>query len=287
MTAYDDTHRYSETECWTAFERLFPFGFAGEDVFREIAPEGWEKSPLLPTFHPSVRQVHDESVRIHRNLRELCKGKNPGDDKPEPTFEETAASYQDPPIEPQREISELVGKCLWDVFSDNHEVVDRDGRVVDIGSFRGSGGFIADFLNRHGGRDHYDYIDFYMGTIWIGSRADLKPVYKMIFRRLKSNEFDWVYHFPRLYAVDLRGLHKQLGDDSKPDWADYSPSEAFAKEQEEKEKNKEITEFRESLDQANREAVQAAQESPPPETVTAFVTVYGRVPRGWPPEIEY
>src|SRR5260370_38868565 len=43
-----------------------------------------------------------------------------------------------------------------------------------------------------------------MGTIWVAQRADLTPVYRMIFRRLHRRRLDWNYHFPRLYAVDLR-----------------------------------------------------------------------------------
>jgi hypothetical protein len=37
----------------------------------------------------------------------------------------------------------LVGQCLWNILSDNHEVLAADGRVLDIGSFRASGGFLA------------------------------------------------------------------------------------------------------------------------------------------------
>ena len=36
------------------FERLFPHGFAGADVLAEIAPEGWQRSPLPACFHPSL-----------------------------------------------------------------------------------------------------------------------------------------------------------------------------------------------------------------------------------------
>ncbi|MFN2447577.1 MAG: hypothetical protein ABR606_18570 [Vicinamibacterales bacterium] len=42
-----------------------------------------------------------------------------------------------------------------------------------------------------------------MGTIWISRRADLTPVYAMIFRRLKAEGADWVYHFPEIGIVEL------------------------------------------------------------------------------------
>src|SRR4029453_12193252 len=104
-------------------------------------------------------------------------------------------SYRTTPIEPEREVRDLVGMCLWDVFSDNHEVIDAAGRVVDLGSFRGTGGFIADFINRELNAREYDYIDFYLGTIWVSERVDLTPVYDMIFRRLKTLGLDWNYHW--------------------------------------------------------------------------------------------
>ena len=49
----DETLRLSEDECLALFRGLFPNGLSGADVFAELAPDGWEKSPLLAAFHPS------------------------------------------------------------------------------------------------------------------------------------------------------------------------------------------------------------------------------------------
>ena len=68
-----------------------------------------------------------------------------------------------------------------------------------------------------------------MGTIYVAQRADLRPVYRMIFRRLRSRGLDWVYHFPRLYAIDLTPLKETLDRKDEPEWMNYSPSESFAK----------------------------------------------------------
>src|SRR5262249_30428676 len=54
------------------------------------------------------------------------------------------------------------------------------------------GGFLADLLNRQIGEERYDYLNYYLGTIWLAQRADLGPVYRMIFRRLRGRAFDWV-----------------------------------------------------------------------------------------------
>ncbi|MFI5460910.1 MAG: hypothetical protein ACHRXM_36330 [Isosphaerales bacterium] len=282
MTDFD-ADSYSETELEAEFDRLFPLGFAGPDVLQELAPAGWENSPLLAVFHPSLAQTYEETLRMHRNMRELRRPSEQRPLPPEPTLDDVARDFRERPIEAEQEVRELVGDCLWDVFSDSHEVVAPDRRVLDLGSFRASGGFPAEILNRQTGSEHYDYLNFYMGTIWTSQRADLTPVYQMIFRRLRGRGLDWIYHFPRIHAVDLRPLKEALDQKQEPDWLNYSPSEALAKEEEEKEHNQRLAELRESLDEGHREAMEQALNAPPPATVLAYEEVYGCFPRGWPP----
>ncbi|MBI2876263.1 MAG: hypothetical protein HYY20_05220 [Candidatus Tectomicrobia bacterium] len=272
---------YTDAECEAEFAHLFPQGFAGQNVLGEIAPEGWEQSPLVATFHPSLEQVYEEAVQLHRNLQAFPwrKDRPP---EPEPTREEVAQRYQEEPIDTEREVRELVGKCLWDIFSDNHDVIGPDGRVVDIGSFRGAGGFIADCINRQTGSREYDYIDFYLGTIWIAQRTDLTPVYRMIFRRLKARGYDWTYAFPKLGLVDLRPLRDTLHEPTESAGDNVSPASTSASEEDE-ERDRALAELRESLETSHRKAVEDAHKGPPPETVQAYQSVYGRFPEGWPP----
>ena len=94
---------------------------------------------------------------------------------PEPTLEDVRTRIRALTGEQQDEVTELVGMCLWDIFSDNHDVIAADGRLADIGSFRGAGAFIDEHLTRdQDGWREGDYMRFYMGTIWIGQRADLR-----------------------------------------------------------------------------------------------------------------
>jgi hypothetical protein len=278
-----DMNSYSDAELEAEFTRLFPQGFAGTDVLRELAPTGWENSPLLAVFHPSLAQTYEETLRFHRNSARL---RRPGDERPlppEPTLDEVARDYREHAVEIATEVRSLVGQCLWHVFSDAHEVIGPDGRLLDLGSFRARGGFLADFLNRETGTEQYDYLDFYLGTIWVSDRADLMPVYRMIFRRLHGRGHDWRYHFPRLYAVDLRPLKEIVDQSDEPDWMNYSPSEALAKEEEQKEHDAKLGELRESLDEGYREAIEEARERPAPATVRAYEAEYGSYPSGWPP----
>lgn len=284
--------RLTDAELKNFFDRLFPHGLAGADVLAEIAPEGWEKSPLLACFHPSPEQVFEESLRMHRNLEDLVgrrREREPGNaglaPRPEPTLEEVRANWTETPVEVVEEVTELMGQCLWDVFSDNHEVVAADGRVVDIGSFRGASAFLDEYLagecdgscSFRGG----DCMRFYMGTIWVSGRADLTPVYRMIFRRLRALEADWEYHFPEIGLVDLSPLREELEKPGKPE--QYSPSEAFAREQEERQRQEETERMRAELAELAARARREALDRPPPATVCAYESVHGHDPKGWPP----
>ena len=147
---------------------------------------------------------------------------------------------------------------------------------------------MAEIIQEMVGDGGYTYLDFYMGTSMASGRADLIPVYTMIFRRMYARGMDWIYHFPRLYAVDLRPLKKQLDEQQKgdePEWESYDPSAAFEEGQEETKKDEEIAELRSKLDEGHQAAVEAARDLPPPATVRAYEAVYGAFPDGWPPEV--
>src|SRR3989441_4025065 len=281
------TERLTDAELHTLFDRLFPEGFAGPDVRAEVAPNGWEQSPLVACFHPSVERVFEERLQFHQNVAALriAGSRRTGQAQVEteasaaPTLEDVRREYEPEPVQADSELTELVGLCLWDVFSDNHDVITADGRVADIGSFRGAGAFLDEHLtgNREGWREG-DYLRFYLGTIWINARADLAPVYAMIFRRIRALGGDWVYHFPKLGLVDFGGL--------RPDselLARYSPSEALAAERKAQKREAEVARLRADLEEINTHARENAMDRLPPVTVRAYRQVYGRDPKGWPP----
>lgn len=278
----------TDDELIAFFDQLFPCGFAGADVLGEITPEGWENSPLLSCFHPSAEQVFKECFRVHRNIEEFIRGKRKKPDQgtpvphPEPTLEEIRAEWKETPVNAIDEVTELVGHCLWNIFSDNHEVIAADGRIVDIGSFRGASAFLDGYLRRELRKTSSwregDYMHFYMGTIWIGDRADLKVVHSMIFRRLKLFNADWVYNFPEIHFVDLRPLRAQL---EKPSM--YLPSEAWKASQEEEQHQAELEKMQAELNEINIQSRNRALDLSVPSTVRGYQYVYGHNPRGWPP----
>ncbi len=302
---------------------LFPGGLKDADLIAELCPDGWGKSPLLASFRPAPEVLFEESAAMRRNLRSFGKSMKRKDaddapakpEEPEQTLSEFLAERPDTTREITAEESiaepaELLGLCLWDVFSDNHEVTTADGRLVDLGSFRGSAGTIADFykygpagpekrpatqtaeemmvlfekMQKAAEGDlpweevqEFNYMRFYMGTHMIRGRTDLGPVYGLIFSRLKAAGADWSYSFPRLHVVDLSGLKKE-------EIADYDPSEAFQKQEEEKERAEELQKMRKQMDRDALAAQREARQGEPPETVRAYQAVYGAFPKGWPPD---
>lgn len=269
----------TDDELIAFFDQLFPFSFAGEDVLNEIAPDGWHCSPLLSCFHPSPEQIFKEHLQIHRNIKRLIHDKDQG--RREPTLEDICAEWKNTPVNVTDEVTELVGRCLWDIFSCNHEVVAADGRLVDTGSFRGSSAFLDDYLNRKLEKTmsrEGDYMRFYMGTMWLQVRVDLEIVYVMIFRRLKLLGADWVYRFPKIHFVDLMPLRKELESPTV-----YSPSEAWEVSQEDEQHQAEAEKIQAELNKINIRLRKEAMDLPIPSTVRSYHYVYGRNPRGWPP----
>jgi hypothetical protein len=163
--ALDPELSLTHEECRQLLAELFPRGFGGDDVLRELAPAGWAESPLCAVFHPAPEVVEAESQRMLRNLREVFGRTSSSADDEEESGEPSDADASAPAatepeeeivpqrVDPQLELRELVGKCLWDLFSDNHEVVAPDGRIAHLGSFRAAGGFLAETLNAELGLD--------------------------------------------------------------------------------------------------------------------------------------
>jgi hypothetical protein len=95
---------------------------------------------LLACFHPSVDQRYEEAGQVHRNMEALRNARDrpdsnaQGDESSssEPTPEEIRGEYPPTPVRSREEVTGLVGLCLWDVSSDNHDVIAADGRAVDI-----------------------------------------------------------------------------------------------------------------------------------------------------------
>jgi len=78
-------------------------------------------------------------------------------------------------------------------------------------------------------------------------------------------------------------LPEDLDREGKPDWADYSPSEALAQDEEQRKRDEELAAFRERLEEGRNEEIAEVLKQPPPTVVAAYRKVFGHWPEGWPP----
>ena len=295
-----------DEELWFGVDEVFPFleqlmpnGFAGDDVMAELAPNGWAHSALVRAFHPSVEQWHEEEVAMCEQMTKLGESMRKGRSKPsdlpledpelfEPlTFEELSAELEETLVDPVEECRDIVGRVLWEIFSDNHSVIADDGREIDLGSFRGASSTLALFVAGDSMADYRedwmdvwdrgDSMSFYMGLAFIEGRTDFGVVYEMVFRRLQKLDVDWIYRFPQLGVVRFEQPEAQL------DTVNYDPSEAIARELKQREEDAECEKMQAKMDEANRASAEAAAEEEPPPIIRAYRRVYGRLPSGWPP----
>lgn len=235
-----------------------------------LAPEGWTRSPLHRVFHPTPEQRAEEA----RRFREVIENPQAGAIH-EGTVSDARAPRDTAP-DPEREVVELLGMALWDVFSNGNSVVDAEGRAHDLGSFRSAAGLIAQvFEERYPAFGPRDYLDFYMGTTLISHRADLRPLYRWIFDCLRQAGRDWRFVFPRIHAI-------RLPEAEEEDFEAYDPSRAVQAELERGRREEEFRALKEKLDRMHEQAVARARHLPPPSTVAAYRDVYGVLPEGWP-----
>lgn len=244
-------------------------------LLASIAPNGWCFSAYTNFFHPTPKQQFEEEKALHERLNKLSKNQTP-------IKSINLDKYQQDELKDILETEEfqyVLGLSVYDIFSNNHEVYSNDNRVYDLGSFRGSGSFIADFLNnRNLISKNYDYLDFYMGTIWIESRANLLPFYEYIFQILKARKCDWNYCFPRLYLLNI---HNKESNEAET-MLDYKPEKSIANEIERIKEEKEIEKFQNELDSSFQKEYEDATYKPLIPIVQAYKNIYKKLPEGHP-----
>jgi hypothetical protein len=275
-------HREKATdiECWDLLCQLLD---GPDQIMADLAPQGWPTSPLRRIFHPTAEQQFDQAVRRSENLLALLK-KRASIEEPQ-TYR--LEDFQESPPDagnPRDELSKLLGDCLWLVFSNNHAVVSADGRDFHLGSFRGSGRFIADFLNIHfplSNGSQYNYMDFYCAGGFVFEWADTTPVFELLFHRLKKLGCDWEYYFPRLGIVDVRGLRDEV-DAQNSDPSKYDPQAAMAKALEKQREKEEIDDLRRQFNAIYERELEEAEYKKPPAEVQAYRNVFGCLPDGFP-----
>jgi hypothetical protein len=166
---------------------------------------------------------------------------------------------------------ELFSNCVWDVFSANNAVI-LSNRKIDLGSWRGSAQFIADFVNHYCNSDYvFTSNDFYCGNIDDAFRADYLPIYEFIFKKLKEAHCVWVIDEDITMSIDA-----EFGEELERNKAQKLNEEAL------------LTALSESLSAEQMKRVgeelktEKEKEKPDPEAlpaiVQAYLNVFGTLP---------
>ena len=250
------------------------------ELLQTVAQDGFSNSPLALVFHPTPERLYKEYCQMSENFARLQRVRKKQEDRtPVESFEEFVKDLKSEPVEEHYEMVSIFGDCIWNIFSNNHTVFNENAESYDIGSWRGSGGFIADVINKLQlvSDQSFDYMDFYMGGILSHERADLTPVYEFIFKKLSAKNLDWEYSFPRMGLISFR-----KDEDEKDDIANYNPEEAVKKQLEKEQQQNEIEKLQQQFEDIyNSEYEEARSKKPSPE-VMAYYNVYHRYPQGHP-----
>ncbi len=233
-----------------------------------------------------MEQRYEEHLRwlrspIHATSKRLKENKD-STPAPIPTLEEFIAKPKTSTraeMTADGELIELLGSCLWDILSDNHKPVTKEGEPVSFGSFRMVSSLIDEFIEAGPLSEDWgqgDHMRFYMGSTFVRNRTDLGTIYQMIFRRLQLLGYEWRYSFPRIYAVRF--------DKESLDPADYDPSKAFAEEEKRRAEEQAHLIGQEQINRELAEAKRQAWDHAPPAVVLAYQEVFGKDPHGWPPD---
>jgi hypothetical protein len=193
------------------FNNLFPLGLAGEDLMEALAPNGWDHCELR-FHHPSLEQAYADFIErkawLKAHFRDLPQKTKQKVRVHYEAYDKIPFEYSSTPYKPEEELKEMVGRCLWDIFSYHNWVIKK--KAFELGSFAGSAKCIDLFDRPQGNGRHYT--KYYMGSVWIKNYVDLSPVYRLLFSRLKALECLWIYGIeePGLATFDWRKKDRQI-----------------------------------------------------------------------------
>lgn len=245
------------------------------EILAQLAPDGWKNSPYKLNLYPARKDDSEDVASLNEYIKSLMPKSDVGLEHS--IFQDFMKEMEIKPkiTNPYEEFLDLFGAVLWCIFSNNHEVFDENEYVYDIGSFRGSGGFIADFLNKsYPSETSFGYMDFYCADMRFDDDTAL-PLFVLIFEKLKAKNCNWRYSFPKISIISFDKPEEEISLEN------YDPSKAIEEELAQKQKQVEVQKLRDELDEIYENEREDAKYEAPPLIIRAYQAVYGAFPDGW------
>ncbi len=239
-------------------------------LFESLTPEGWVNSPLILFLHPTPEQRFQESFKLYERLNRLEDTSRDKVDREPPRLEDFLPEDLSG-IHPIGEFRYLLAIAVYEIFSNNHQVLDESLKEYDMGSLRGSGRFLSEFLNMFypEGIKVYDYMDFYYTFPFIAHRSDLSPLFEFIFEKLKKRGMEWIYSVPEMSIIDWDTESSPNNFDPHRDLLEKQFNELL------------IQRMENALEDINM-AMRKKILSETPSIVKAYFAIYDKYPSGWP-----
>jgi len=171
-----------------------------------LCPEGIANHFWFRDVEQSDEDLYSEYLESLKNRNAFMTEQKGNEYKPlvPLTFEAFLKSenYEPEETDYYMEFINLFTNCVWDIFSGNNMVIKGKNKI-DLGTWKGSSQFLADFVNHYAESDyHFNSNDFYCGNIDDNYRSEYLPIYELIFTRLKNASYDWLIDEDITMAMD-------------------------------------------------------------------------------------
>lgn len=238
-----------------------------------LCPDGIANHPWFQAMEQTDEEKYKEYLESVKN-RNIFMAEQKGNEYKETfplPFDAFLESefYDDEEPDYYKEFIELFSNCIWDVFSGNNSVLFQN-KKIDLGSWRGSAQFIADFVNHYAEMDyHFTGSDFYCGNIDDAYRETYLPMYELIFERLKKAGCSWIIDEDITLSVDA-----EFGEEMEAAKAMKVNENLLMKALAENLNKEQLKRVKTEI-----EAERGKQEtSSQPAIVRAYFNVYGKMP---------
>jgi len=181
-------------------ELLFHLFGDMEKTLQLLSPEGWKNSPLYAVSHPSAAQQMKEELGFN-HFTKLILDRMGESVEEDPNFGLTEDQFKElkPGSPTEHDLLCLLGTCITEIMADYCLVITTKRKFYYLGPMERASNYMARFLNRYYPIPDWEFkpFNFFHASGEAEGRADIMPIWTLLFQRLKERGLDWVYSLPK------------------------------------------------------------------------------------------